>query len=271
MRTWVRAFFPYSPAFPCPRLKERERNKTLHSSVHSLPQFGTMPISEILIVYFAFGAPLAVYRYFDSRKVDGRRRLFTSLATFVFWMPFAVRLLFRHFTNASLEGDFVSPRGQKKSASAANSRQEAVGSAIVEAGCPLPRHDVREVIARYAGLSDAAANNGSHRPGEKAVNFLKAAGRPSDVAAHCLTRRERMRLQKHLTDSRHAFLELFDRLSGDNASRIRAIRRGVELALLLGDIEAAEILGELEYDLEPATHISSAGSISIGRTAATID
>jgi hypothetical protein len=211
-----------------------------------------MPISEILIVYLAFGAPLAVYRYLETRKVSRRRRILMSLVTFGFWVPFAVRLSLRHFTNASFDGDFVSPSRRKRSESVTNDRQEALRTAIAEAGCPLPRHDLREVIERYAGLSEAATDLGSTLPGEKAVNFFEAAGRPTDIGARCLSRRERARFQRHLDDSRLSFLTLFDQLTGPGSARNRAIRRAVELALVLNDMEAADRLGEIQYDLELA-------------------
>ena len=228
-----------------------------------------MPISEILIVYFAFGAPLAVYRYLETRKVSRQRRIVMSLATFGFWVPFAVRLLFRHLTNASFDTDFVSPASRKRSESVTKDRQEALRLAVAEAGCPLPKHDLREAVERYAGLSEAATDLGSTVPGEKAVNFFKAAGRPSELAVRCLSRRERARFQRHLDDSRRSFLALFDQLSGTGPARSRAIRRGVELALVLKDMDAADRLGEIQYELElrdrekPAGLDVPAGNFSI--------
>ena len=228
-----------------------------------------MPISEIMIVYFAFGAPLAVYRYLETRKVSRQRRIAMSLATFGFWVPFAVRLLFRHFTNASFDSGFVSPASRKRSESVTNDRQEALRLAVAEAGCPLPRHDLREVIERYAGLSEAATDLGSTAPGEKAVNFLKAAGRPAELAARCLSRRERARFRRHLDDSRRSFLALFDGLSGSGPAVSRAIRRCVELALVLNDMYAADQLSDIQYELElrdreePITLDVPAGNFSI--------
>ena len=235
-----------------------------------------MPISEILIVYLAFGAPLAVYRFLETRQVSRQRRILMSLATFVFWIPFAVRLSFRHFTNASFDTDFVSPR-TKKTKSVTNKREEALELAMIASGCPLPRHDLREVIGCYVGLSNAVEGQGeSAVPGEKIVNFLLAAGRPTDLGARCLARRERTRLERHLDDARESFLRLFDQLSSNSQLRSRAIRRGVELALLIKDIDAADHLGMLEFedttstDLKPVRVNAKAG-FSIGRATPTVD
>lgn len=236
-----------------------------------------MPISEILIVYFAFGAPLAVYRYLETPRVSRQRRIGISLATFVFWLPFAVRLSFRHFTNASFKGDFVSGSARKRSDSVTNNRQEALRKAIADAGCELPTHDLREVIERYTGLTEAAVDLASPLPGEKAVNFFKAAGRPTDLAARCLSRRERARFQEHLNDSRRSFLAVFDRLPANGKARIQAIRRGVELALVLNDMEAADRLGEIQSELErngreePVSLDISSGSFSISHPAPTVE
>ena len=235
-----------------------------------------MPISEILIVYFAFGAPLAVYRFLETRRVSRQRRILMSLATFVFWIPFAVRLSFRHFSNASYESNFVSTR-TKKSESVTSKREEALEQAMIASGCPLPRHDLREVLKRYVGLSNALERHGnSAAPGEKIVNFLGAAGRPTELGARCLARRERTRLERHLHDARDSFLRLFDQLPASGQFRSRAIRRGVELALVLNDIDAADSLGMLEFDdagfpdTEPVLVNAKAG-FSISRATPTID
>ena len=210
-----------------------------------------MPISEILIVYFAFGAPLAVYHFFETRTVSRRRRILGSLATFLFWIPFAVRLSYRHLTNALFDPGFVSAPHSKRSDLATAKRQEAVETAMSASGCPLTKHDLRVVLDRYVGLSHAVATNrGSSDPGEKIVNLLKVSGRTSDLAARCLARRERMRLEKHLEASRESCLRLFDQLAASGQLRSRAVRRGVELALLLNDADAADRLAVLELDTE---------------------
>ena len=59
-----------------------------------------------------------------------------------------------------------------------------------------------------------------------------------------------MRLEKHLEASRESFLRLFDQLAASGQLRSRAVRRGVELALLLSDADAADRLGVLELDTE---------------------
>ncbi|HKP69713.1 MAG TPA: hypothetical protein VJV05_10555 [Pyrinomonadaceae bacterium] len=235
-----------------------------------------MPISEILIVYFAFGAPLAVYRFLETRKVSRQRRILESLATFVFWIPFAVKLSYRHLTNASSDTEFVSPRA-KKYDSVTNKREEALESAMIASGCRLSRHDLREIIERYVGLSNAAATSSdSAVPGDKIVNFLGVAGRPNDLGARCLARRERTRLERHLDASRESFLSLFGNLSSNGKDRSRAIRRGVELALLLNDLDAADHLGMLEFDVATPENVdpvsvTAKASFSIGRAAQTID
>ena len=212
-------------------------------------------MSEMLIVYFAFGAPLAVYRYLEARKLSGKRRILLSLVTFLVWLPFALRLLIRHFTNASLDAGFVSTR-RKKINSLERDRYEGVRNALTDAGCPLPRHDLLSVIERYAGLSEAAAGSKRIVEGEKAANFFRAAGRSSQLATICLSRKEQIRLRRHLTASRDSFLALFDRLSGSAVTRTKAIRRGMELALVLGDMEAADCLGDLESALADLSHDS---------------
>ena len=205
-----------------------------------------MPISEILIVYLALGAPLAVYRFLETRRVSGHRRMLISLATFFFWIPFAIQLSARRLTNASNGTGFVSPASKKTSSRLTRKRLEAVRTAMMEAGCRLSVHDLREIIERYAGLSEVSANSIGPDGGEKAVSFFEAAGRSHKLASICFTRREQNRVRRHLDDARQSFLNLFDKLPGPASSRVRAIRRATELALVVEDMEAVERLGEME-------------------------
>jgi hypothetical protein len=205
-----------------------------------------MPLSDLLIAYLAFGAPLSVYRYLETRGVSNTRRIALSILTFVFWLPFAAGLIVRHFTNASFVPRFVSRKVAGRESFSRSIRQETVRSNLILAGCKLSPHDVREVIERYSGLTELtrgdAALSSIHTE-----NFLKAAGRSTgELGAVCLTRRERDRLESHSEQARESFVSLFYDLPGiGSAVAAAAVEEGIALARELGDGEAEESLATL--------------------------
>ena len=209
-----------------------------------------MPLSDLLIVYFAFGAPLSVYRYLTASGLNNTRRIVSSVATFLFWIPFAAGLIYHHLSNASFVGRFVSRKvaGQKKFSTLY--RQEVVRSALVDAGCKLSAHDIREVVERYVGLDDLTRQEPA-TSNRHAESLFKAAGRkPDELGSVCLSRREQRRLEFHKERSRDAFMALYDELPRQPASW-RAVEEGIALAREMGDLTVAEDLATLEnsYDV----------------------
>ena len=69
-----------------------------------------MTLTDLLIIYLAFGAPLAVYKYLQNRGAEIGRRILVSSFTFVFWLPAAAEIGYLYFTNAYFGGAFVSRR-----------------------------------------------------------------------------------------------------------------------------------------------------------------
>ena len=208
-----------------------------------------MPLSDLLIVYFAFGAPLSVSMYLTASGLSNTRRITLSAATFLVWIPFAAGLIYRHLTNASYVARFVSRKvaGQKNFSTL--NRQEVVRSTLVTAGCKLSSHDIREVIERYVGLDDLASQEppASNRHAE---SLLMAAGRkPDELGSLCLSRREQRRLEFHKERSRDAFMALYDDLPRQPASW-RAVEQGIALAREIGDLPVADDLATLEHSYD---------------------
>lgn len=204
-----------------------------------------MNLSDLLVIYFAFGAPLSVYRYLDTRGVSGTRRITLSILTFLFWLPFAAGLIRRYLTNASFVSQFVSEKVADSRNFVSSRGQEVLRGSLLRAGCKLSSHDIRVVLERYAGLSSLTRGDATAMSGH-AESLFKAAGRkPDELGSICLTRKERRRLEAHNERSRDAFMALFSDLPHKPASWT-VVEQGIELARQVGDFPVAENLATLE-------------------------
>ena len=67
-----------------------------------------MTIGDILIVYLAFGSPLAVYKYLETRGSGTLHRIGYAVLTLIFWIPSVIRIGYRYLTNADFIDAFVS-------------------------------------------------------------------------------------------------------------------------------------------------------------------
>src|SRR5689334_13593217 len=101
-----------------------------------------MKLSDIIIVYFAFGAPLAAYKYLQDRNIERRIRIVTSLIAWLFWIPAAARLGYRYFTNAYSDRDFVSQEFLDSTDGGLTELCEATKAILLSSGCALSMHDV---------------------------------------------------------------------------------------------------------------------------------
>ena len=218
-----------------------------------------MPLSDLLIVYLAFGAPLSVYRYLTASGLNNTRRIVSSVATFLFWIPFAAGLIYHHLSNASFVGRFVSRKVAGHKDFSTLRRQEVVRSSLVQAGCKLSAHDIREVVERYVGLDDLTRQEPA-TSNRHAESLFKAAGRkPDALGSVCLSRREQRRLEFHKERSRDAFMALYDDLPRHPGSW-RAVVEGIALAREMNDITVAEDLATLEHSYDD-TYSSRAVSV----------
>src|SRR5688500_9131957 len=116
-----------------------------------------MNLADAIIIYLAFGAPLAVYKFLQSRDVEMRRRIAVSIFRLLFWIPAAVRLMHHSITNAYSNSGFVS----KENLDASDVRLAELREKIRAELAPLDRrlftaHQVREVLDRYIGLTGAS-------------------------------------------------------------------------------------------------------------------
>jgi hypothetical protein len=201
-----------------------------------------MNISDILIIYLALGAPVGVYKFLQSRDLATGRRTFRSILAWLFWIPTAMRLVYRSVTNAYSRPGFVSQRGLDSSDPALTELRENIRLELtrVDRGT-FPPHLVREVLERYIGLS-RASNAELPQIDDGSSDLFVAAGRSEEkLATICLMRRNQRRIERHHIKARRSFLELFERAVTQDAPHTEtAVRMGLELASQLGDKKAID-------------------------------
>jgi hypothetical protein len=202
-----------------------------------------MTLTDILIIYLTFGAPLGVYKYLQNRAMSRRRRILYSLSTFVFWVPAAVQIVYLYFRNAYSGDGFVSKQDLDVTEKRLAEISEALRLELIGFGGAAGVHDVRETIDRYVGLAAAARKDG----GVTAVgwDFFTAAGRRKhDLAQRCLMRRNLRRLERHHTQASRDLVYLLEEAS-DRFEISRAVRIAIELASQLEDDYTVKQLRDL--------------------------
>jgi len=224
-----------------------------------------MTPTDLLIIYLAFGAPLAVYKYLQKRHTSSRERIFISAFTFVFWIPSAVRIGYLYFANAYFGDAFVSQPNLDSIDGRRASARESIRAELIRANGGLNVHEVRETVERYAGLAAAVGTEATHHAAPH--QLFKAAGRqPSDLAGMCLSRRNRRRLEQHHTSARREFLALFT-FSGSGPVR-SAIEAGIVLARELGDDVAVGQLSGLMHERDAVWNKQEHSTLAISSPAA---
>jgi hypothetical protein len=204
-----------------------------------------MQPTDLLIIYLAFGAPIAVYKYLQNGTEDRVRRIASSALTFLFWIPAAVRIAYLYFTNADFEDAFVSQSKSDAFYKRICKTRDALASELVRAAVGFSVHEVREAIERYAGLADALGNDAAGNTKPQSLFAGSGRTRHYELGLVCWARRNRRRLERHHIEARRDFVALLDRASYQD-SAAGAIVIGIDLARQLDDTEAVELLKALD-------------------------
>jgi hypothetical protein len=203
-----------------------------------------MTFTDLLIVYLAFGAPLAVYKYLQNRTANVRRKTLVSIFTFFFWVPTAVQIGYLYLSNAYFRDAFVSRRILDAREKRIGSLREAMTAELTRLARGASLHDTRETVERYAGLADAVRETGPEPSGRNAL--FEAAGREEyRVGQVCLMRRNLRRLKRHHTQARQDFVALLSEVSL-RFDESGVVMMGIELARQLEDHATADQLTTLK-------------------------
>lgn len=202
-----------------------------------------MKISELIIIYLACGAPLGVYFFLQHRrKKEFRTIVLKSFLTVIVWIPYAVRLLHSHLTKKLINKDF-----EEFAAADARRRQELekiqndIWQFAFKEKVQISIFEFREIFERYSGLTLAAQEN---EAGMYETEIFSVANHPNkNLAAKCLQRRNRSRLEFHQTLASKDFLKLLSRLVTKNSEKLRI--SALEFVRILNDAETLRAVEKL--------------------------
>lgn len=205
-----------------------------------------MNLIDLFIIYFAGGAPFAVYYFLQNRR-GSKINLFRlkNFLVFLFWIPYAASLLMKNrnhrnfFKPNFLNAFFVKDSGEEKFLLL----QKHIENLLLKTDLDISIFDFRETAERYIGLTRAAkidANGDSER------EIFRAAKNENDkLGAICLRRRNRNKLARHQIEARRDFLRIVEQLS-DSISDTESLQHSaVEIVKILKDDEAQRSLKKL--------------------------
>lgn len=204
-----------------------------------------MNLIDLTVVYFAVGAPFAVYYFLQNRRADKSVAFWLKIFfAFVFWLPFAAMSLsrsqsLRSFFNLNFIRDFLA----SDSSDEIIRLQKRIENLLLAGDLKIPVFDYREIMERYVGLtlaSDANANNEF-----ESEIYRVAANENVRLASICLHRRNRNKLRRHQTEARLDFLQIVERLSGSVSDAKILHDASAELAKILKDETARESIEKM--------------------------
>jgi hypothetical protein len=192
-----------------------------------------MSIFDTLIIYLACGSPFGVYQM-TQRDRSAAASWANAMAAFTLWPFFLTTMALRRISHAGTGVDIV----------------EAIRTDIEAAafgdGAASGLFDFREIYNRYAGLAEACGTNGGT---PKSAALVELAGRNIDVAAQCLSRRDRAKLEFHHTIARNEFIEMIAAMKAADHNLI--VKLALQLCEHLNDDDASSEIKAMTYDPAP--------------------
>lgn len=202
-----------------------------------------MELSELIVIYLACGAPFAVHYATSRRPERSVTKLINLVLALLAWPVFAVRLVIERIRYHALAGE---------------RRIEGLRAEIEETA--FPSNDMqsvfefRETFYRYVGLARALNEKASEEFGN---DLFETVGHPNDIlAARCLARKNRSRLERHRNDARVDFLATIADLSAASAKRDRILGLAAALTEQVGDrvpIASRPVTRQKEHPAETET------------------
>lgn len=180
---------------------------------------------DLTVVYFAFGAPVGVYQIARTRRRSARSAAVAFLH-FALW-PLAAA--------ASLSRAVVPERRTRERLleEKADVIRREIENVVSDSQWLL---EFRDAFARYTGLAIALIGT----RGERAANelFAVAGQKNEELAARCLDRRNRRRLEFHLLQARNEFADMISAMAATHPDGDTIAELGNRLANVIDSSEA---------------------------------
>ena len=205
--------------------------------------FDAMKPLDIIIINFACGAPFAVYYFIQNRERRSTSLLWlkTSVVA-IFWILFAIRLFHERVTSKLSYLDFAN-YGQSDSQLRLKIEEieKRYGQVLVDINTSVSIFGFRETFNRYCGLT-LSNRFASVNPKQEFNEIYKIVQHENiDLASRCLSRRNRLRLERHQTNARRDLVVLLDQFgAGDELAKLTA-----EFAEIIADDRFNEAVSEI--------------------------
>lgn len=198
----------------------------------------TMNSSDFLIIYFSCGAPLSTFYFLQNRQKQNDFRLWLkTFFTFIFWLPFAVRLLAnkaRKKFAADRKGFFKTHQTETEIFLFQKQFEEVLQASKLQ----ISIFEFREVIERYVGLTIAVTGENTKIIESEKEIFRIADDKNVDLGAVCLNRRNLKKFTIHQIQARQDFFQIIGQLAGFASDREKFLKFVSGFFRVLNDTEA---------------------------------
>ena len=206
-----------------------------------------MKLTDLLIIYFAAGAPFGVYQFTTVQHPLDAKAWLQIFFRICFWPLFAVLGLIDWFAKGDpsagshLDQHIDRIRIEIEDLVLAN---ESISSIF----------DFREILQRYAGLSEATNVAVSSSVNEV---FDLSGSENKQLASACLARKNHRKLSFHQSLARSQFVDMISEFADASNDRTSVLELAIELANDVQDALTSEALTEMMYEPQPLEHLSS--------------
>ncbi len=212
-----------------------------------------MKLFDLLIIYFACGAPFGVYQVTTFTRALTVRVAFGSLLRVCLWPVFSTVILTHWFFNSpesTLDRHIDSIRTQIEGLVFATESMSSI-------------FDFREILYRYTGLSEAS--NATETTSATNELFDLSNNEDKELATICLARKNRRRLFFHYSQARAEFVDMISELAAAD-QEVKILALAIELAHFVNDPETANALTASLLETRSQESISARTSQSAIKT-----
>jgi hypothetical protein len=210
-----------------------------------------MNLRDLFIIYLACGAPFGVYYFLQNRNhLETKILWLKSLFRFVFWIPFAIRLVARKslFTNLYTNRFDKSLNSDAIKEFEIEEIKKSFENILPIIDFKLSIYEFREIFDRYVGLS-LEIQSGDEGFSEPEMEIFRITNHTNKKLAEvCLHRRNRKRLTFHQKLARRDFFEILGKFVDKTKDPQNLFDQAAKLAALLNDFEAQKMIGNISKE-----------------------
>jgi hypothetical protein len=193
---------------------------------------------DLIIIYFALGSPFGIHALTGDRRPIAAADLFRPLYRYLLWPLAAVISVTRWLIEDPSAGE-TAQRDRLVEL------REHIETSIFGGRCTPDVFAFRDLFERYAALTLSLGSEPYSHP------QLALTGHTSKIAAACIYRRERARIQFHQQKARGEFNDFVRLYEADP----RVLELSLNVAELLDDAETAQAISHL---ITPVARIPAA-------------